>query len=129
MKKIMTFAVLAFLMGGLAINVNAQDKKPVKKTKTQVETTQNTSEKAPKVQEDFDQLIKDYSNNVTNYINEYKKFTSGDNASGKNMCEKYKQAALKIEAKIDPSKDKLDDSQKKIYEKSYKEFHKALMQK
>ena len=54
-KLVMTLAIVAFLIGGVTINSNAQDKKAQPQSNPKVENNQT---------QNYDQMLKDYETNI-----------------------------------------------------------------
>jgi hypothetical protein len=128
MKKIiMTFAVMAFLIGGLTINANAQEKKVEKKAK--VENTQNQKKLGVNKAVDIDKMLKDYGTNVDKYIETYKAALKGDKSVNKNTYEGYKKTAQKLEGQLEKIKEDMSPTQVKIFEKTKAKFAEALTEK
>ena len=128
MKKIiMTFAVMAFLIGGLTINANAQEKKVEKKAK--VENTQNQKKLGVNKAVDIDKMLKDYGTNVDKYIETYKAALKGDKSVNKNTYEGYKKTAQKLEGQLEKIKEDMSPTQVKIFEKTNAKFAEALTEK
>ena len=122
-KLIMSFAIVALLMGGFAINANAQNNdKVVKKAQTE-------KPKAPK--DDPAKLIKDYETNVNGYIKAYEEFVKGDKTA-KNKHDtylNYMKKAQELEKRIEGMKDQLSKDQLNTFVKLKEKFAKALTQK
>ena len=128
MKKIiMTFAVMAFLIGGLTINANAQEKKVEKKAK--VENTQNQKKLGVNKAVDIDKMLKDYGTNVDKYIETYKAALKGDKSVNKNTYEGYKKTSQKLEGQLEKIKEDMSPTQVKIFEKTKAKFAEALTEK
>ena len=128
MKKIiMTFAVMAFLIGGLTINSNAQEKKTV--TKSKVETTQTIQTNSTSQKLDIDKTLKEYGINVDKYIETYKAALKGDKSVNKNTYEGYKKTAQKLEGQLEKIKEDMSPTQVKIFEKTKAKFAEALTEK
>lgn len=119
----MTFAIVAFLIGGLSINANAQDKKPTT-NKSKTETTQGN--------ENYEQMLKDYETNINLYIAAYDKaMKAGENgvSSAKPDFMTYQKKALDLQAKLEKSKDKLTQAQIETFLKLKARFADALKRK
>lgn len=123
----MTFAVMAFLIGGLTINANAQEKKVEKKAK--VENTQNQKKLGVNKAVDIDKMLKDYGTNVDKYIETYKAALKGDKSVNKNTYEGYKKTAQKLEGQLEKIKEDMSPTQVKIFEKTKAKFAEALTEK
>ena len=142
MKKIiMTFAVMAFLIGGLTINSNAQNNDQDKKaaSKAQVENVkEKKTENKAKFESakdnvsqklDIDKTLKEYTINVDKYIETYKAALKGDKSVNKNTYEGYKKTAQKLEGQLEKAKGDMNNSQIKIFEKAKAKFAEALTEK
>ena len=131
----MTFAIVAFLIGGLSINANAQDN-GVKKSKAKVE---NQDEKQKKQEEkkatkdqtnkvvNYDQMLNDYEMNVDKYIEEYEKSLKGD--TEKSNYAGYLKKAQDLEAKLLKAKEQLTRAQVDRFQKIQAKLAKALTKK
>lgn len=145
-KLVMTFAMVAFLIGGLTLNANAQDrtnakskaavenKKEEKKATLEVKPQANKqANKQVKPQGKVDQLLKEYETNVNGYINAYEKFLKADKTKDNSIKPetylKYMKRAQELENEIDLIKDKLKDEQLKKFEMLKEKFAKALTKK
>lgn len=120
----MTFAVMAFLIGGLTFNASAQDAKGKTKSKAKVEKTQT--------EENYDQMLKDYEANVNKYIEAYEKaLKGGDKTAEKNGTEykTYLKKAQELEAKLEKAKDKLNRTQVEKFVKIKEKLAAALTKK
>ena len=134
-KLVMTFAIVAFLIGGLSLNANAQDK-AVKKSKAKVE---NQDEKQKKQEEkkatkdqtnkvvNYDQMLNDYEMNVDKYIEEYEKSLKGD--AEKANYAGYLKKAQDLEAKLLKAKEQLTRAQVDRFQKIQTKLAKALTKK
>ena len=121
-KLIMSLAIVAFLMGGFAINANAQNSDKVAKK------AQTEKPKAPK--DDPAKLIKDYETNVNGYIKAYEEFVKGDKTAKKpNNYLNYMKKAQELEKRIEGMKDQLSKEQLETFVKLKEKFAKALTQK
>lgn len=145
-KLVMTFAMVAFLIGGLTLNANAQDrtnakskaavenKKEEKKATLEVKPQANKqANKQVKPQGKVDQLLKEYETNVNGYINAYEKFLKADKTKDNSIKPetylKYMKRAQELENEIDLIKDQLKDEQLKKFEMLKEKFAKALTKK
>lgn len=156
-KLVMTFAMVAFLIGGLTLNANAQDrtnakskaavenKKEEKKATLEVKPQankqaksvksedKNKANKQVKPQGKVDQLLKEYETNVNGYINAYEKFLKADKTKDNSIKPetylKYMKRAQELENEIDLIKDQLKDEQLKKFEMLKEKFAKALTKK
>ena len=150
----MTFAIVAFLIGGLSINANAQDKN-AKKSKAQVENQdeklkkeekkaameaekkaameaeQKATKKATKDQSNkivnYDQMLDEYESNVNKYIENYEKSLKGD--ADKSNYAGYLKKAQDLEAKLMKAKEQLNRSQVDRFNKIQTKLAKALTKK
>ena len=118
---------MAFLIGGLTINANAQEKKVEKKAK--VENTQNQKKLGVNKAVDIDKMLKDYGTNVDKYIETYKAALKGDKSVNKNTYEGYKKTAQKLEGQLEKIKEDMSPTQVKIFEKTKAKFAEALTEK
>lgn len=128
----MTFAIVAFLIGGLTINASAQVKaaKQDNKSTKQAKTEQKVESKAVTGKEvNYDQVIKDYEKNVDSFIKAYEKFLKDGSDENKKVFESYRDAALKLEGQLDKAKDKLNRTQVDNFKKIKARFAKAMAQK
>lgn len=131
MKKILTLAIVALLMGGFALNADAQNRKaakPVKKeavsTKKKVatvETTNAAQSKATQTQkvasDENEKLIKTYEQAVDKCLEVYKAIQKGENAKNTNF-DKLLANAEELKAKIEKSKDSLTEKQADRFKKA-----------
>lgn len=117
----MTFAIVAFLIGGLSINANAQEKKTTT-SKAKTETVQG--------KENYDQMLKDYETNINLYIEAYEKaMKAGNTTSDKTSFMTYQKKALDLQAKLENAKDKLTKPQIDTFLKLKAKFAEALKRK
>ncbi len=144
-KLVMTFAIVAFLIGGLSLNASAQGKvKATKKAK--VENTQDEKKlgkaqdekKIGKAQDEkkignaqgvanYDQMLKDFETNIDMYIAAYEKAMKG--TADKNDFMTYQKKALALQAMLDKAKDKLNPNQVEQYIKLKAKLAEALKRK
>ena len=152
-KLVMTFAIVAFLIGGLSLNASAQKK--VKATKSKVEITQDEKKlgkaqdekklgkaqdekKIGKAQDEkkignaqgvanYDQMLKDFETNIDMYIVAYEKAMKG--TADKNDFMTYQKKALALQAMLDKAKDKLNPNQVEQYIKLKAKLAEALRRK
>ena len=106
MKKIMTLAIVAFLLGGFCFNANAQERKaqnPVKK--------EASAKKAVTTKEGSDKLVKEYEVAVEQCVNCYKEMQKGTNTSKTGNFSKLLAKAEDLKAKLEKTKDQLDRTQ------------------
>ena len=114
MKKILTFAMMAFLLGGFAFNANAQVRttKPADKKAVKSEVTKNKT--------DMDKTIKDFEQAVDKCVSLYKGLKNND-AKAKNNTKEFDTALAKAEqlkTNIEKSKDQLNKSQSERFQKA-----------
>ena len=132
-KLVMTFAIVAFLIGGLTINASAQVKtaKQDNKSTKQAKTEQKVDSKAAAEKDvvNYDQMLKDYEKNVDSFIKAYEKFLKDGSDDSKKAYESYRDAALKLEGQLDNAKDKLNRTQVDNFKKIKAKFAKAMAQK
>ena len=113
MKKILTLAIMAILLGGFAFNANAQERttKPnEKKTTTTVkkDTKGDTTEK----------LLKEYENAVEQCVTLYNQMKKQDAKVDKKTFDKALSTAESLKARI-------DQNQKDLSRKQMERFNKA----
>ena len=121
MKKILTFAIMALLFGGLAFNADAQNKKPIK-TKKSAQTVQaakgakadaKTNERGAKAKPvDYDKMIKDYEQAVEKCVSLYNALQVVDN--GKQGAKDFEQSLSKAEnlkSQLEAAKPQLNRTQ------------------
>ena len=132
-KLVMTFAIVAFLIGGLTLNASAQVKtaKQDNKSTKQAKTEQKVDSKAAAEKDvvNYDQMLKDYEKNVDSFIKAYDKFLKDGTAENKKVFESYRDAALKLEGQLEKAKDKLNRTQVDNFKKIKARFAKAMAQK
>ena len=115
MKKILTFAITALLMGGFAFNANAQDRtaKPAEKKAT-------IEKKAVKPATDMEKTLKNFEQAVDKCVSLHKSMQNkGDNA--KNSTKEFDAALSKAEnlkSTIEKAKDQLSRSQVDRFQKA-----------
>lgn len=111
MKKILTFAVMAFLLGAFTVNVNAQDKtsKPKNQAKTEVQQT-----------EDWNKVISEFESAVDKCVTAYQKMqkSGGKDASAVKEFNSTLDRVEKIKTKIEKAKNQLDRTQVNRYNKA-----------
>jgi len=115
----MTFAIVAFLIGGLSFNANAQDAKT--KSKAKVENK--------KV--DYDQMLKEYETTINNYIAAYEKFLKGDKGTSAKTETylTYQKKALDLQAKLEKAKEQMSETQVALFLKLKGKLAEALKRK
>ena len=154
-KLVMTFAIVAFLIGGLSLNASAQSKKVKATEKAKVENTQDVKKlgkaqdekKLGKAQDEkkignaqgekkignaqgvanYDQMLKDFETNIDMYIAAYEKAMKG--TADKNDFMTYQKKALALQAMLDKAKDKLNPNQVEQYIKLKAKLAEALRRK
>lgn len=119
MKKILTFAIVALLMGGFAINADAQNRKSAKQTKKEavstkkkvatVETTEAGTTKNV-VNNKCETLVKDFEQAVDQCVAAYKAKEKSQGAKETNF-DKLLAKAEDLKAKIEKSKEDLNKDQ------------------
>lgn len=124
-KLVMTFAIVAFLIGGLTFNASAQSK--TTKTKGQVVNTQNPKVGTNQTTTNYDQMLKDFETNIDKYIAAYEKAMKG--TADKNDFMTYQKKALALQAMLDKAKDKLNPNQVEQYIKLKAKLAEALRRK
>lgn len=105
MKKVLTFVIMAFLMGGMVFNANAQDRKDTKKAKKET-----VSKKV--VKEDWNKTLKEYEAAVDNCVSVFNKMQKdpGNKTLG-NEFNKALQKAETLKSKLENAKAQLDRTQ------------------
>ena len=114
MKKIMTLAIIAFLMGGFCFNANAQDRKAQNTVKKEASTTK----KAQKT--DMEKTLKDFEQAVDKCVSLHKAMQNVDNTA-KNSTKEFDTAlakAEKLKATLEKAKDQLTRSQTDRFQKA-----------
>ena len=119
MKKILTFAIMALLFGGLAFNANAQKPIKAKKSAKTVEAVKGakadakTNERGAKAKPvDYDKLIKDYEQAVEKCVSLYNAIQVTDN--GKQGAKDFEQSLSKAEnlkSQLEAAKPQLNRTQ------------------
>ena len=118
MKKIMTLAIITFLLGGFCFNANAQDRKnqaPAKKEAT-------TAKKAVKTNEGSDKLIKEYEVAVDQCVECYKAKQQEIQTSKAGNFDKLLAKAEDLKGKIEKTKDSLSKEQIERFNKATKKL-------
>ena len=121
----MTFAIVAFLIGGLTFNASAQSKTTT--TKGQVVNTQNPKVGTNQTTTNYDQMLKDFETNIDKYIAAYEKAMKG--TADKNDFMTYQKKALDLQAKLEKAKDKLNQNQVDQFLKLKAKLAEALKRK
>ena len=123
----MTFALVAFLIGGITIEANAQKVKPIKTDQKKVE---NVSTAAERVAVNYDQMLKDFETNVDNYIAEYEKALKAGTFEGSNYkAFKQKADALKTQLEKAMKEKKLSKAQTDLYLRINAKYEQAQIRK
>lgn len=122
----MTFAIVAFLIGGLTINANAQEKKVKKDVK--VENTQSQTQAQAQKTVNYDKLLKDFEFNVNNYITTYEKALK-DGTLDKSDYMTYLKKAQDLQTQLNNNKDKLNKEQTEYFKRVSKKLADALKRK
>ena len=120
----MTFAIVAFLIGGFAINANAQEDNASKSKKT--ETTTNNNVTVQKV--DYDQMLKDYETYINQYIEKYKQSLKEGTSSKVDWKTPLKKAQ-ELQQKLENAKKDLNDKQIAKFVKLKEKLAEALKRK
>lgn len=127
----MTFAIVAFLIGGFTINASAQvDKASNSSKKTETKKTDNTvksnSQTGQKV--DYEQVLKDYESYINKYIENYKQFLKEGDSSKIDWKTPLKKAQ-DLEKKLENAKKDLNDKQIEKFLKLKEKLADALKRK
>ncbi len=150
-KLVMTFAIVAFLFGGLSISANAQNKGEIKGNKLEKEMsgdsqkiqTQAGKEKLQVGQEkpqagkgklqgkevNYDKLIKEFENAVNNYISSYEKALKAGTLDKTDDYMNYLKKAQQLQAQLDKAKDKMSKPQQEQYLRIKDKLAQALRRK
>lgn len=122
MKKILTFVIMAFLMGGFVLSANAQNTLNFK----------NKSKKAvvknPQVTgEDWNKVLTDYENAVENCLNVYNAMQNKDNSIKANSdeFERYLNQAETLKNKLEKAKASLNRTQVNRFNKATQKLSKV----
>ena len=118
MKKILTLAIVTFLLGGFCFNANAQERKnqaPVKKEVT-------TAKKVIKTNEGSDKLIKDYELAVDQCVECYQAKQNSTQANKVGNFDKLLAKAEDLKGKIEKTKDSLSKEQIERFNKATKKL-------
>ena len=100
----MTFALVAFMIGGFTISANAQDDSKKKKDKDEVSATVDNAQAVV----NYAQMLKDYESNINLYIEKYKEsLKPNSKADWKTPLKK----AEALEKKLEKAKEELNDAQ------------------
>lgn len=118
MKKIMTLAIITFLLGGFCFNANAQDRKNQAPAKKEV----SSAKKAIKTNEGSDKLIKEYEVAVDQCIECYKANQKGDQKGKVGNFDKLLAKAEDLKGKIEKTKDSLSKDQIERFNKATKKL-------
>lgn len=124
MKKILTLAIMALLMGGLTFTANAQErgskKEGKKEAKKEVVKTKRTAAKDTKTAKftktkgktNWDSTIKDYETTVETCVKYFEEMKNPK--AGKNVTKKFEDAlakAEKLKGQLEQAKGDLDRTQ------------------
>lgn len=118
MKKILTLAIVTFLLGGFCFNANAQERKaqtPVKKEATK-------AKKAIKTNEGSDKLIKEYEVAVDQCVECYLAKQKGNQTTKEGNFDKLLAKAEDLKGKIEKTKDALTKEQVDRFNKANKKL-------
>lgn len=96
MKKILTLAIIAFLVGGFAYNANAQETKP----QTQSTKDQNSNS--------FEKLVKDYESAVEQCVNCYYEMQKPGSTVKTSNFNKLLSKAENLKKQVEGVKDQLN---------------------
>ena len=118
MKKIMTLAIITFLLGGFCFNANAQERKD----QTSVKKEASTAKKAVKTNEGCDKLVKDYEVAVDQCVECYQAKQNGKQTSKVGNFDKLLATAENYKAKVEKVKDSLTKTQLERYNKATKKL-------
>jgi len=117
MKKILTFAVMALLIGGFAFNANAQ-----KNTKKTSRTTSPKSEVVKAVKgNDCEKELKNFEQAVDKCVTLYENMKNAEKENGKISPKNFDESLAKAEElklKLETKKDQLSRSQVDRYNKA-----------
>ena len=109
MKKILTFAIMALLLGGFAFNASAQ-----KKT-TATQNKENVQQK-----EDWDKTLKEYETAVDQCVTAFQKMQK-DNGKDASVVKEFNNALDKAEK----LKNKIEKAKKELTRAQVNRFNKA----
>ena len=129
-KLVMTFAIVAFLIGGFTISANAQndDAKTSNKEKAKVENA--AKDNASTVQKvDYDQMLKDYETYINKYIQNYKQSLKNNASSKAADWQTPLKKAQDLEKKLENAKKNLTDDQIAKFLKLKEKLASALTRK
>lgn len=106
MKKVLTFVIMAFLMGGIVCNANAQNRKDKKSAKKEAVTSKKV------VKEDWNKTLKEYEVAVDNCVSVFNKLQKdqGNKTLG-NEFNRALQKAENLKSKLENAKAQLDRTQ------------------
>ena len=129
MKKILTFAILALLLGGLTVNANAQ-----KRTKSNAKETAAVAKKAGK-EVDWEKTLKEYEAAVDQCVSVYKKVQKAQkeikNENGyKDLVKQFNDSLAKAEglkAQLEKVRSELTRSQVNRFNKANKKLAKVYI--
>ena len=118
MKKILTLAIVTFLLGGFCFNANAQERKD----KTSVKKEATTAKKAIKTNEGSDKLIKEYEVAVDQCVECYLAKQKGNQTTKEGNFDKLLAKAEDLKGKIEKTKDALTKEQVDRFNKANKKL-------
>ena len=118
MKKILTLAIVTFLLGGFCFNANAQERKD----KTSVKKEATTAKKAIKTNEGSDKLIKEYEVAVDQCVECYLAKQKGNQTTKEGNFDKLLAKAEDLKGKIEKTKDSLTKEQVDRFNKANKKL-------
>lgn len=95
MKKILTLAIVAFLVGGFAFNANAQSRAPQTETQT-------------KDQNSYEKLVKDYETAVEQCVNCYYEMQKPGSSAKTSNFSKLLAKAESLKKQVEGVKDQLN---------------------
>jgi type III secretory pathway component EscV len=128
MKKILTFAILALLLGGLTVNANAQ-----KRTKSNAKETAVAKKVGKEV--DWEKTLKEYEGAVDQCVSIYKKMQKAqkevkDENGYKNLVKQFNDSLAKAEglkAQLEKVRSELTRSQVNRFNKANKKLAKVYI--
>ena len=119
-KLVMTFAIVAFLLGGFVTTAQAQ----TNNTKDDAKDNKNKKE----VVVNYDKMIQEYELNVDKYIAAYEKALKAGNLE-KSDYPLYMKKAQELQTKLENAKAKMTKEQWDLFTKVKEKFTKALTRK
>lgn len=115
MKKVLTFAIMALLLGGFAFNANAQERSTKAASEKKATKTEVTKSKT-----DMEKTVKDFEQAVDKCVSLYKAI-KGQDTKAKSSTKDFDNAlakAEKLKSTIEKSKDQLNRSQAERFQKA-----------